>query len=186
MLIGLLYLAILASVPLAGGSVNLLADLPLRRPGLALAAILIQIVVISVLPGGDHTLHAAAHLLSYVLLGAFAVANRRIPGLAVAAFGGLLNFMVIAANRGVMPADPDALPPATTEGEFANSQVLAHPKLAFLGDVIATPTSLPLHTVFSAGDLILMLGVAVLVHVQCRSRLVPHRRRSRTAEVIAA
>src|SRR3954454_6489770 len=189
MIIGLCYLAILASVPLAGGRLSALADLPLRRSWLALVAIVLQIVVISVLPSGDHTIHTTVHLLSYVLLGAFAFSNWRIPGLLVAGFGGLLNFIAISANGGVMPADPDTIASfshTTPDGEFANSQVLAHPKLLFLRDMIATPASLPLHAVFSIGDLVLMLGVAVLVHVQCGSRLVPRRHRARVAEAIAA
>ena len=59
---------------------------------------------------------------------------------------------------------------ADTEGEFANSAILEHPKLLFLGDVFATPASLPMHNVFSIGDLILMIGVFVLVHTACGSR----------------
>ena len=61
------------------------------------------------------------------------------------------------------------------EGEFANSAVVADARLQFLGDVFATPTWLPLHNVFSIGDMILIVGVAVLVHVACGSRLVPRR-----------
>ncbi len=52
-------------------------------------------------------------------------------------------------------------------------------KLQFLGDVFATPASLPLHNVFSIGDVILLVGVFVLVHVACGSRLVPRRFRAR-------
>ena len=82
MIIGLAYLLVLASVPLARGRLTALADLPLRRPWLALAAIVIQILVISVLPTGDHTIHTTLHISSYFLLGAFAVANRHIVGVA--------------------------------------------------------------------------------------------------------
>ena len=56
MIIGLAYLLVLASVPLARGRLMTLADLPLRRSWLAVAAILIQIVVISVIPTMGHTL----------------------------------------------------------------------------------------------------------------------------------
>src|SRR3954470_18405322 len=62
-------------------------------------------------------------------------------------------------NGGVRPADKDAiasLAHTTAEGDFANSQVLAHPRLQFLGDVFATPASWPLHNVFSIGDIILV------------------------------
>ena len=63
MIIGLAYLLVLASVPLARGRLSALADLPLRKPGArARARSLIQIVVISVLPTGDHTIHTTLHL----------------------------------------------------------------------------------------------------------------------------
>jgi hypothetical protein len=178
MILALVYLAVLVSVPLARGRLSALGDLPLRRSALALAAILIQVVVISLLPGGVHAVHTTLHIVSYLLLGAFAWANRRIVGVPIIALGGLSNFVAIVANGGVMPADRDAiasLAHATAKGDFANSQVLAHPKLLFLGDVFATPASWPLHNVFSIGDMVLVVGVAVLVHVACASRLVPRR-----------
>src|SRR5689334_22829221 len=108
MIIGLAYLLVLLSVPVARGRLGALADLPLRKPGLALAAILIQVVVISILPSADQTLHTSLHLFSYVLLGAFAFANRRITGVPIIALGGLSNFIAIAANGGVMPTSKSA------------------------------------------------------------------------------
>jgi hypothetical protein len=77
-----------------------------------------------------------------------------------------------------MPATRKALaslPQLSEHGRFANSQVLAHPKLQFLGDVFASPSSWPVHNVFSVGDIVLFIGVAVLLHVSCASRLVPRR-----------
>ena len=68
-MIGLFYLAVLATVPLAGGRLAALADLQLRRPCLAVAAILMQIVVISILPAGSHAVHTTVHIASYLLLG---------------------------------------------------------------------------------------------------------------------
>jgi len=178
MILGLVFLACLLTVPLARGRLTALADLQLRRPWLAIAGIGVQIVIISVLPSGTAGVHAAVHMASYVLLGAFAWSNRRVPGVALIMLGGLLNFIAIAANGGVMPASRAAiasLAHTTAEGDFANSQILEHPKLLFLGDVFATPASWPLHNVFSIGDMILIAGVAVLVHVACGSRLVPRR-----------
>ena len=188
MIIGLAYLLVLASVPLARGRLTALADLQLRRPWLVLAAIAIQILVISVLPTGDHAIHTTLHIASYFFLGAFAFANRHIAGVPIIAVGGLLNFIAITANGGVMPADPDAIASLARqlpEGEFANSQVLPDAKFQFLGDIFATPASLPLHNVFSIGDGILLIGVTVLVHVACGSRLVPRRFTSPPAAIAA-
>jgi hypothetical protein len=178
MIIGLAYLLALLSVPLARGRLSALADLPLRRPGIAVAAIVIQIGVISVLPAGNHTFHTSLHLLSYALLGVFAFSNRQIAGVPIIAFGGLLNFIAIAANGGVMPTAESAaksLAVTRSSDEFLNSRVLEHPRLQFLGDTIPTPASWPLHNVFSIGDLILLVGVTVLVHAACGSRLFPRR-----------
>src|ERR1700754_1158080 len=134
MIIGLAYLLVLLSVPIARGRLGALADLPLRKPALALAAITIQILVISILPAGDHTFHTTLHLFSYVLLGAFAFANRHIVGVPIIALGGLSNFVAIAANGGVMPTAQSAagsVAHSAGEGEFINSRVLEDPKLQF-------------------------------------------------------
>src|SRR3954447_11798661 len=181
-IIGLAYVLVLLSVPLLRGRLSALADLPLRRPELALAAIVIQIVVISLLPAGNHAVHTTLHLASYGLLGLFAFANRRIAGVPIIALGGLSNFAAIAANGGVMPTRAGAAASVGHQpaaGEFINSRVLEHPKLQFLGDVFATPASWPLHNVFSIGDAILLLGVSILVHAACGSRLFPRTRRER-------
>ncbi len=188
MIIGLVYLAILASVPLARGRLSALADLPLRKPGLAAAAILLQVLIISVIPGGHQAFHTTVHMSELRAPRRVRVLqppHRRRPHRRRSA--ALSNFLVIAVNGGVMPTNPDTLASfqgSDTEGQFANSAILEHPKLLFLGDTIATPSSLPLHTVFSFGDLLLMLGVAVLVHSACGSKLVP--RRLRRAAVVPA
>ena len=91
----------------------------------AVAAIAMQIVVISLLPGGHHLVHTSIHIGSYVLLGAFAFANRRIVGVPLVALGGLLNFIAITANGGVMPASRNAiasLPHVAAKGEFATDE----------------------------------------------------------------
>ena len=57
--------------------------------------------------------------------------------------------------------------------EFLNSGVLAHPHLAFLGDVLATPSWVPLANVFSIGDVLILCGVTWGAHRACGSRVVP-------------
>jgi hypothetical protein len=186
MILGLAYLLCLLSVPLAGGRLGALAELKLRRPGLVLAAIAIQILIVSVVPGDVGALGEPLHLLSYLLLGLFAWANRRIVGVPVVALGGFLNAVAITANGGVMPADPDALAAAgkTVEaGEFINSAAVSDPKLGFLGDIIATPGSLPVSNVYSVGDVLILVGAFVLLHFACGSRLVLRRWAGRPAAV---
>src|SRR5215210_9101686 len=102
MILGLAYLLCLLSVPLARGRLSALADVELHKPGLAGAAIALQIVIVSILPGHLGPFGEPLHVLSYLLLGAFAWANRRLTGLPVIALGGLLNFVAITANGGVM------------------------------------------------------------------------------------
>ena len=174
MLLGVVFLVLVATVPLARGNLSALGDLRLQRPWLALAGIGIQLVIVSVLPEGAPALHEGAHVASYGLLGACAWFNRRVPGVWLIAVGGLLNFIVIVANGGVMPADPSLIIEAAQRGGhgFVNSGVVAHPHLSFLGDIIATPRSWPLANVFSIGDLVIVLGVVVLLHRVSGSRLL--------------
>jgi Family of unknown function (DUF5317) len=188
MILGLAYLLCLLSVPLARGRLSALAELELRKSWLALSAIGLQVVIISIIPGHLGPFSEPLHLLSYLLLGAFAWVNRGIVGLPIIALGGLLNFVCITVNGGVMPSDPDAMASigrAAGTGEFENSGAVAHPKLAFLGDIIATPASWPVHNIYSVGDLLILTGAFVLVHVACGSRIVPRRFHPRPAPVAA-
>jgi hypothetical protein len=186
MILGLAYLLCLLSVPLFRGRLSALADVKLRMPGLAGAAIAIQVVIVSIIPSSLGGLGEPLHMASYLLLGAFAWLNRGITGLPIVALGGLSNFICITANGGVMPADPDALAAigrTPTSGEFINSNALQHPKLSFLGDIIATPASWPVTNIYSVGDLLILTGAFVLVHAACGSKLVPRRFR---AQAVAA
>ncbi len=175
MLLPVIVLVCVALVPLLGGRLSALADLTLQRGGLALAALALQVLVISVVPDRLEGLHAPVHLLTYVLAGAVAWANRSVPGVPLIALGGLLNGAAIFANGGVMPAAPDALATAglavAAPGSYANSDALADPRLAFLGDVFAIPAGWPLANVFSVGDVAIVLGVAWCLHRVCGSRL---------------
>jgi len=167
-------LAALATVPLAGGSLVRLADLRLRGGAVAVAALALQLLIVTVLPEGSRPVHVAAHLSSYALIALFAWVNRRLPGLALLALGGSLNLLAIAANGGVMPATHWAYRVAglrVVDGEFANSAPLAHPHLVALGDILAVPRALPLSNVFSVGDVIIVAGVLVLAHRGGASRL---------------
>jgi Family of unknown function (DUF5317) len=160
----------LLTVPLAGGRLARLGELRLRAPGLAVAAIALQFLIVTIAPGGLAGLHELIHVASYALLGAFGWVNRRVAGVPVVLAGGALNALAILANGGVMPTDPDiaeASARQATGGEFANSTADTDARLAFLGDVFATPDSLPLQNVFSVGDVVIVVGLLVVVHAAC-------------------
>src|SRR3954471_5116975 len=175
MLIGAAFLLGLASVPVAGGRLRALETLDVRGRALLFAALAIQVVIISVLPGtGSPGLHTTAHLASYGLLAAFVCANRHAPFVWLIALGGALNLVAIAANGGVMPADPDALAGAglaDTVGEFANSSAVDQPALAWLGHVFAVPAAWPASNVFSVGDVVIVVAAIAAMHTLGGSRL---------------
>ena len=179
MLIGVLFVLCLAAVPLAGGRLGALADVRLRAPWLMLAGLGAQILVISVFPDGAGALHTSAHLASYAFIAAFVAVNwTRVPFLWLIALGGALNLAAIAANGGVMPADPDALAAAgiaTPAGEFSNSTAVSDPALAFLGDVLWLPSSWPVSNVFSIGDVLIVVGAFLSLHTISGSRLALRR-----------
>ena len=175
LLIAFVGLALL-TVPLAGGRLTRLADVRFRRFWALAAALVVQVVIISVLPEGSLLIHSGAHIASYLLAGLFLVSNWRVPGMWLIALGGAANLAAIAANRGIMPATASALATAgrsVNPGQFINSGVVADPNLAFLGDIFAIPASWPLHNVFSIGDLCITLGVVVALHRLTESRLFP-------------
>jgi Family of unknown function (DUF5317) len=186
-LVAVIALALL-TVPLAGGRVSRLAEVRMRWTPVIFGALAIQVVIVSLLPSGNPSLHRVLHLGSYALAAAFLAANRRTPGLRVIAVGGLLNATAIVANNGVMPASAYALRTAgefTKANGFMNSTQLAHPKLLFLGDIFAIPRSWPLHNVFSIGDICIAAGAAIAIHALSGSRLTTrasHKPRLSTAD----
>ncbi len=111
------------------------------------------------------------HVLSYLLLAAFLLANRRLPGMWLVGAGFLANATVILANGGYMPASEEALRAAgrwsllrEAGGTYNNSSLIGpQTRLWFLADVFAIPAGLPFANVFSLGDVLLALGILALV-----------------------
>jgi hypothetical protein len=158
-----------------GGRLHALIELEIRWGWLLFVALVMQVLAISVFPHAHGSLPAATHVASYALAGTVVVVNRKIRGVALIGAGGMLNMVAIIANRGVMPASPNAVEAAglaRASDAFANSQVLEHPQVSWLGDVFALPASWPIHNVFSIGDVLIVLGGLILLHVVCGSRVV--------------
>ena len=185
MLMALLAGLLVATVPLFGGHLRALAHVRIKSFWLIAGALALQVVAISVVPTWPRAVLVSAHLVSYVMAGWFVWLNRRVSGLPIVALGGALNAVTIAVNGGTLPASRSALATAgihPVAGDFNNSGVLAHPHLAWLGDVIPVPVSVPMANVFSIGDLLILLGLAYGLHHLCGSRLVrPSRRTELTA-----
>lgn len=171
MILFLLAAACLISVPVSGGRLARLADMQLRYLWAAPLALALQVLIITVAPGGNRPVHAAVHLGTYGLGGLFLWVNRRLPGVPLLATGAIANTLAIATNAGVMPASLTAQRAAglVTGTGFQNSTHLAHPHLLWLGDIIPIPGPGPLANVLSIGDLVIYAGMLVLLHTTCRA-----------------
>ena len=183
MLLVITAIALVITVPLAGGRLTRLADIRVRSVWAVLLAAALQVGISDVAPGGSHWVHAALNIVSYLLDAYFLFANRRLAGVPVVALGAALNLLAITTNGGVMPASATALRISgiAERAGFDNSQHLAHAHLAFLGDVIPVPGPWPIGNVLSLGDLTIFVGALIVLHHACRSRLFG-RERARAAE----
>ena len=105
------------------------------------------------------------YVASTALVLAVVLRNLRLPGLALVAAGALSNMLAIVANGGYMPASAAALAflgKAVNPG-YSNSAVVASPALAPLTDIFALPPFVPFANVFSIGDVLISIGIAVVI-----------------------
>jgi hypothetical protein len=189
MTLALAFCLLLLTLPVAGGRLSRLEEVRIRWVWLVVLAFAIQVVLVTVVPEGDETLHRVLHLLTYGLAGACILRNvRELRFLWVVALGGLLNFIAIALNDGVMPASRGALSAAGLDvrsGSFANSDLVEGARVAFLGDVFAIPAGWPGANVFSAGDALMVLGAFLVLHAATGSRLFAAGRAARYQRTLA-
>jgi hypothetical protein len=145
---------------LLGGRPSQLALVRLHRATWIGAALLLQVLVFEALDWPDSVLEVV-HIGTYAVAAWFLWLNRRVPGMLLVGAGALSNGVTITLNGGTLPARPGALRAAGLHldpNQYVNSGVLAHPRLWFLGDVFAVPSSVPLANVFSVGDVLIVLG----------------------------
>jgi hypothetical protein len=151
---------------LAGGEFARLERVSIRWAPLALMGLLAQLVLF-LEPVAERVgaLGMPIYVASTATVLVVVIRNVRLPGLALVAVGAASNLAAIAANGGYMPASAGALAALgkSINAGYSNSAIVPAPALAPLTDVIAMPRWLPFANVFSLGDVLICLGVALAV-----------------------
>jgi hypothetical protein len=145
----------------AGGRLRNLLGLRIRWPLAAVVGLALQMIPVR---GGLSGLVFPSLIVSFALLGAFAVANIRLPGFPLVVAGVIANLLVIALNHG-MPVTHGALVAAHQLGslpELARGGARYH--LAGPGDVLipisdSIGATFPLRMVISPGDVAIYTGM---------------------------
>lgn len=168
---------------LRGGSILLLAQTSFRLPFFILFGLGLQLAIFSSwwpagLEGTIGFLYLVA--LSTLLFAVFF--NRHLPGLKLLGVGLASNFLVIAANGGVMPTSleavrqaqlPDVLEALEVEGRYRHSVPMTEDsRLPFLGDIFGVAHPLPAPGVFSIGDVLVAAGAFWFVQEAMLGRAV--------------
>jgi hypothetical protein len=185
-ILGAVVIGILIGLAL-GGSITTLSETHFRWWGLAIAGFGLQVVPIASPSGLAHWLDVGLLALSYLALLGFVIKNWRRPGIQLVAVGFALNVLVIALNGG-MPVSDHALRQAYGTGyesTFRDLQLHGGAKhhLARSNDVLTPltdviPLGKPVHRVFSAGDLISILGITWVIAAATRGPSGKHRARA--------
>ncbi len=149
---------------LAGGSLRALAETRFRATWLLLGAFALQLLLDFSDAAPRNTGALLILLASIGAVTAFLVANRHLPGIAMACVGLALNLAVIGAN-GAMPVSAHAAEVAGASDSLKapgvkHERLDEDSRLALLGDVIPLPG---LKSILSVGDVLLALGLAHLV-----------------------
>ena len=157
---------------LAGGRLDRLSTVRFRWAPLALLGLAVQVALFSdplatMVGEAGPPIYVASTAAVLVAV----LRNLDVTGLPIVAIGAASNLVAIVANGGYMPADPDAL--AAIGGiapGYSNSSITADPVLYPLTDIFAIPAWVPFANVFSIGDVLLGIGVAVTIAAGMRRR----------------
>ena len=155
----------------AGGRIERIGDIRFRWVPLMIAGLVVQLAIFAEpIAGWVGDWGPAIYILSTGAVLVAVLRNVRVPGVAIIAIGAACNLAAIIANGGWMPADPGALASIGGLGSGpTNSIVLADPALRPLTDLFALPSWLPFTNIFSIGDVLIGLGVAVTIVQAMRS-----------------
>ena len=155
------------------GRIENLARLQFRWPWLVLAALIVrEAVLLTPLNGVEGAQYV--YLLGLVVIVAWTIWHwRRLRGIWLVTLGGALNVLVIAANGARMPVAPESAGSLNSRGTFGQYTLMGgHTNLNFLGDWVRFDGA---PGVFSIGDVIIALGLAIVVFLAVRNPR-PHRK----------
>jgi hypothetical protein len=161
---------------LTGGRAAGLAALRLAWAPVIVLGLVAQVVLFSEPAAarvGD--LGPALYVGSTLLVVVAVLRNRSIPAMPVVIAGAACNLAAVVANGGSMPSTPGALAAAgkALPAGYSNSSLAADPALWPLTDVFALPHGLPLANVFSVGDVLIGVGVALVIVFAMRRAAAP-------------
>ena len=154
------------------GTLDALAATSFRWSGLVFEGLAIQVAfAVWSPPGLTRTGALWVLILSNVAIGAFILANARLPGMLIAGLGLAMNVTVIVAN-GAMPVSTGAataagLSPPPEASALKHERMDPGTNLSWLGDVVPVPG---IREVWSAGDFVLAFGIARLVYARMLTR----------------
>jgi hypothetical protein len=153
----------------ARGRIENLAHLHFRWPWLVLAVLLVRaatlLTPLNRVDGAQYVY--AASLAALVAWTVWHIS--RVAGIWLVAAGSALNLVVIVANNGRMPVSPELAGSLVQRGHAGQYVVMASDThLNWLADWIVLRLG-PVE-IYSAGDLVVALGIAVLIAWAMRSR----------------
>jgi hypothetical protein len=161
---------------LLGGRPAGLARLQFRWPWLIIGGLLVQVVLFTdQVASVVGSLGPPIYVGSTALVFAGVLRNIDITGMKIVAVGAASNLAAIVANGGYMPAGRGALEALgkTDPTIYSNSASIEHPALEPLTDIFALPAWLPSANIFSIGDVLIAVGVAVVIVAAMRSSPTP-------------
>jgi MFS family permease len=174
--VGLAFALGLAVAWALGANPARLADVRFRGTALVFAALAIQVGIYTSLSARvPAAWDAPLHVLSYLLLVGFLLLNVRVPAFWLVGFGLLSNVAVIFTNGGRMPVSAEAWQAAGNSLSAFNSEGIsdnnvlatADTHLRWLSDIFAVPAQVPLASVLSIGDVMVVIGMVAFVYRSC-------------------
>ncbi len=156
---------------LAGGGISGLARLRIRWAPVIVLGLVSQVILFSG-PVAERvgSLGPPLYVGSTLLVLAAVIRNRAIPGIPVVIAGAVCNLAAVVGNGGYMPASAAALEASgkTAPVVYSNSLLASDPALWPLTDIFALPAWMPLANVFSVGDVLIGIGIALIAVLAMR------------------